>query len=59
MTLRSEIDNKFKWKLEDLFANDDLWQKDFDEVKKKVNAIEKNFKGKLNDLDVLKKCLDE
>ena len=59
MTLRSDIDNKFKWHLEDLFENDDLWQKDFDEVKKKVNAIEKNFKGKLNDLDVLKKCLDE
>ena len=59
MTLRSDIDNKFKWHLEDLFENDDLWQKDFDEVKKKVNAIEKNFKGKLNDLDAVKKCLDE
>lgn len=37
---RSEIDSKYKWKLEDIYSSNDLWESDF----KKVHFIEfKNF----------------
>jgi oligoendopeptidase F len=43
---RSEIDDKYKWKLEDIFANDGLWEQDFAKVEALLPEMEK-FKGRL------------
>ncbi|HCC06665.1 MAG TPA: oligoendopeptidase F [Clostridiales bacterium] len=43
---RSEIEDKYKWRLEDIYASDDLWEKDFSELKSKTEVM-KDFKGKL------------
>ena len=32
---RNEIDDKYKWKLEHMFATDDEWEKTYDEMSKK------------------------
>ena len=29
LPLRGEIDDKYKWRLEDIYASDELWEKDF------------------------------
>ncbi|SNX52702.1 oligoendopeptidase F [Thermoanaerobacterium sp. RBIITD] len=54
---RKDIDDKYKWRLEDIYANDEDWNKDYDNVKKLINDI-LNYKGKIKDenalLDVLK-----
>lgn len=55
---RDELPDKFKWKLEDMYANNDLWEKDFAEVK---NLAEKlaQYKDKLSaSSDNLLQCLD-
>lgn len=54
---REEIDGKYKWKLEDIYDNDELWEGDF----KKVRLLSSDvaaFKGKLGESpDTLLKCL--
>ncbi|QNU66901.1 oligoendopeptidase F [Ruminiclostridium herbifermentans] len=57
---REEIDSKFKWKLEDIYSDISLWEKDFKKVKGIAIQIE-GFKGKLAEspqmlLDCLKMC---
>ncbi len=55
---RSEIDDKFKWKLEDTYASDDLWEADFLELKKKTEEMKK-YKGNLTSTaDNFKKGLE-
>ncbi len=54
---RSDVQNEYKWKLEDIYASEDLWEKDFKELAgdiKKVNA----YKGKLGNAKHLLACLD-
>jgi len=41
MLVRSEIDNKYKWKLEDIYSSDEVWESDFDKVKKMIPDIAK------------------
>ena len=53
---RSEIDNKYKWKLENMFATDEEWEKRFEAVKAKLPQCDE-FKGKLFDKDNMLKCL--
>lgn len=44
---RSEVDKKFTWAIEDLYASDDLWQKDFDKVREMLSrAME--YQGRLS-----------
>ena len=43
---RQSISNKYKWKLEDMYSNNELWEKDLELVKNKYVVIEK-FRGKL------------
>ena len=54
---RSEIDNKFKWKLEDIYETESLWNADFEKAK----DLSKNFstfQGKLfEDKDNIFACL--
>ncbi|MDR7244187.1 oligoendopeptidase F [Priestia megaterium] len=45
---RSEIKVEDTWKLEDIFASDDTWEKEFEEVKALIPQMEK-FKGKLGE----------
>jgi oligoendopeptidase F len=43
---REDIDSQFKWKLEDIYSDISLWEKDFKKVKGIAIQIE-GFKGKL------------
>ncbi len=43
---RNEIDDKYKWKLEHMFATDDEWEKTYDEMSKKIDTISK-YEGTL------------
>jgi oligoendopeptidase F len=54
---RSDIDDKYKWRLEDIFATDDLWEQDFAKVEALLPEMEK-FKGNLaNSGKTLLDCL--
>ncbi|MDD6572208.1 MAG: hypothetical protein PUF12_07495, partial [Thermoflexaceae bacterium] len=46
LPLRSEIDSRYKWKIEDLYATDELWEKEFETVSSKVSK-EPSYKGRL------------
>ncbi|MDF2521798.1 MAG: oligopeptidase [Clostridia bacterium] len=55
---RSEIPDEYKWKLEDIYSNNDLWEKDFAEVKSLASKLGQ-YKGTLAESsDNLLKCLD-
>ena len=43
---RSEIDSEFKWKIEDMYANDEAWNKDVDQVLSMAEGFDK-YRGKL------------
>lgn len=45
---RSQIEDKFKWSIEDIYSSDELWNKDFEIMKSKADEI-RNFKGKLSE----------
>lgn len=53
--LRNEVDDKFKWKIEDLFENDKIWDDEYKKAEKSLNQITV-FKDQIsteNLLDVL------
>lgn len=53
MTLkREEIQDKYKWRLEDIFYSDDEWERVFKELDREKDEILK-FKGKLSDKKTL------
>lgn len=54
---RSETPVEHRWKLEDLFADQQAWDKEYAEVKDQLKQIAA-FQGKLNDPQQLKNCLD-
>ncbi len=58
MALRNDIDNKFKWHLNDLFETDEVWQKNYNELKNQTQSIN-SFQGKLSNLETLKECLEK
>lgn len=43
---RQDIDSKFKWKLEDIYSDNSLWEQDFKKVKELAEQI-KGLQGKL------------
>lgn len=45
---RSEIPQEMKWKIEDLYASNEQWERDFQEVKNLTVKIQ-DFEGKLGD----------
>lgn len=45
---REEIEQKYKWKLEDIYSSNDLWEEDFLKVKKLASEIQ-GFSGKLGE----------
>lgn len=55
---RSEIEEKYKWKLSDIYSSDELWEKDFTKVKEMSLELSK-YKGTLgNSADSLLNCLN-
>ena len=56
ITSREKINDKYKWKLEDIYANTDLWNKDYDKVKNQYIPEFSQYVGKLNDKSILIKC---
>lgn len=55
---RNEIPDQYKWKLEDIYASNDLWEKDFAEVKSLAAKLGQ-YKGKLaENAGNLLQCLD-
>ncbi len=53
---RKDIEDRFKWKLEDIYKDTDSWEKDFKTVKELATQMG-NFKGKLgNSADTLLDC---
>ncbi len=54
---RSEIDAKYKWKLEDMYDSQNKWEEDFAEVRALCQEILK-FKGRLGEsAEILFECL--
>lgn len=54
---RDEIDSKYKWQLEHIYASEDDWEEDFRKIKKLSKEITK-YKGKLaDDMNALLECL--
>ncbi|HBQ27404.1 MAG TPA: oligoendopeptidase F, partial [Syntrophomonas sp.] len=50
---RHEIAEEYKWKLEDAYANEEVWEEDFKRVQEVLPGIE-SFKGRLQEsADVL------
>lgn len=45
---RSEVDKKFTWAIEDLFATDDLWEKEYNRIKELLPKAE-GYKGRLSE----------
>lgn len=45
---RSDIDDKYKWNLEDMYADLDAWEKDFNYVKENLSRLGE-FKGRLGE----------
>ncbi|SHK01195.1 oligoendopeptidase F [Anaerocolumna jejuensis DSM 15929] len=43
---RSEMDSKYKWSIEDLFANDELWKEEYIRTKEEIEKV-KAYQGKL------------
>lgn len=50
--LRSEISDKYKWKLDKIYSDDSVWQEEFDNLKKVAPEIKK-FEGKLDNADTI------
>lgn len=46
--LRSEIEEKYKWRLENIYETDELWEKDFEEVKAGIPVVE-GYRGRLGE----------
>ncbi len=44
---RSEIEAKYKWRLEDIYATDEAWEQDFAGVRERIPALEK-YRGSLS-----------
>lgn len=54
---RDQIEDKYKWKLEDLYPSDDAWEKAVAAMKEAIPSFE-NYRGKLgNSAEMLLECL--
>ena len=54
---REEINEEFKWKLNKIYANDEIWENEFEELKKESPKLSE-FSGKLNDKEEILKYLE-
>lgn len=59
LPLRSETDKRYHWKIEDLYAQDRLWEADYDKVLEQLGK-ESAYKGRLGESeDILYQALEE
>ncbi|MCC5467767.1 oligoendopeptidase F [Pelosinus baikalensis] len=56
---RSEIPDQYKWHLEDIYANDELWQQDFNTLKSSLKEITQYAGTLKNSSQDLLACLKE
>lgn len=54
---RSEVPAEHRWKLEDLFADQAAWDKEYQETKQALKQLER-FHGKLSDAAAIKQCFE-
>ncbi|MCZ8512057.1 oligoendopeptidase F [Paenibacillus filicis] len=54
---RSDVPAEHRWKLEDLFANQQAWEQEYQTVKKQLAEIGR-FEGKLKDAKAIKECFE-
>ncbi|WP_150266784.1 oligoendopeptidase F [Paenibacillus tepidiphilus] len=54
---RSEVPADHRWKLEDMFASQDVWDKEYSEVKELIKKAA-DFQGKLDSPEALKACFE-
>lgn len=40
LPLRSEVDNEYKWVLEDIYPTDNDWEKDFEKVREMIGKLD-------------------
>ncbi|MBD5632664.1 MAG: oligoendopeptidase F [Clostridia bacterium] len=52
---RSEVENRYKWAIEDIYATDEAWEKDFEKASKSLSFSK--YAGKLGDKETLLKFL--
>ena len=48
---RKDVENKYKWRVEDIFPSDEEWEKSFSEAEKMIDFSE--FEGKLGDRQIM------
>lgn len=53
---RSEIEDKYKWDLSAIYADDEAWEADFSSLVRQVPKLDR-FAGKLNSADKILECL--
>ncbi len=57
MKKRSQIENQYKWKVSDIYANDDAWWKDFEQAKTYLPKFQA-YQGKLEKGSCLKEFFE-
>lgn len=55
---RSEVSNKYKWQLTEIYANKDAFNKDLEKVKKDYIPKYADYKGKLNSAATIKSYIE-
>ena len=55
---RSEIPEEYKWRLEDIYASNDLWEKDFQKVKQMADSLLPYKEAMAESADKLLECLN-
>jgi len=54
---RSEVPAEHRWRIEDLFPDQQAWDREYEEVKQKLGRI-RQFEGKLNEAKAIKSCFE-
>ena len=44
---RDQIDDKYKWNIEDMYPDEELWEKDYKEASEEADAFAEKYSGKL------------
>ena len=50
MPARSEIDDKFKWAVNDLYSSDEVWEKDYNSILE-MTGQPSELKGRMGESD--------
>ena len=54
---RNQVEQRYKWKIEDIFASDEEWEKAYADTEKSINFS--SYAGKLGDRDKLLQLLKD